>query len=79
MTVVNLAGLHARPAAELAGLASTFPSQTTVNGEDATSVLAIMAQGLVRGRDVEIATADPDGRDAVDALADLVESGFGED
>lgn len=79
VTVVNLAGLHARPAAELAGLASTFPSQTTVNGEDATSVLAIMAQGLVRGRDVEIATADPDGRDAVDALADLVESGFGED
>ncbi|MGJ9404528.1 dihydroxyacetone kinase phosphoryl donor subunit DhaM [Arthrobacter sp. KK5.5] len=78
VTVVNLAGLHARPAAELAGLASTFPSQTTVNGEDATSVLAIMAQGLVRGRDVEIATADPDGRDAVDALADLVASGFGE-
>lgn len=77
--IVNLAGLHARPAAEFVKLAGTFPSPVTVNGKDAKSLLEIMTLGLVRGRDAEIATSDPDGRDAVDALADLVASGFGEE
>lgn len=79
VTVINRDGLHARPAADFVKLASTFTSRVTVNGKDAKSLLAIMALGLVRGRDAEIATEDPDGRPAVDALADLVASGFGED
>jgi PTS hybrid protein len=79
VTVVNRDGLHARPAADFVKLASTFPARVTVNGKDAKSLLAIMALGLVRGRDAEIATEDPAGRPAVDALADLVASGFGED
>lgn len=79
VSIVNRDGLHARPAADFVKLASTFPVRVTVNGKDAKSLLAIMALGLVRGRDAEIATADPDGKEAVDALADLVASGFGED
>lgn len=79
VTLVNRDGLHARPAADFVTLAGTFPSEVTVNGVDATSLLAIMALGLVRGSDVEIATENPDGRSAVDALADLLASGFGED
>jgi PTS hybrid protein len=79
VTVVNRDGLHARPAADFVKLASTFRTRVTVNGKDAKSLLAIMALGLVRGRDAEIATDDPDGAEAVDALADLVASGFGED
>ncbi|WP_411721787.1 dihydroxyacetone kinase phosphoryl donor subunit DhaM [Mycetocola sp.] len=79
VTVVNRDGLHARPAADFVKLASTFPSRVTVNGKDAKSLLAIMALGLVRGRDAEISTQDPNGNAAVDALADLVASGFGED
>ena len=79
VTVINRDGLHARPAADFVKLAGTFTSRVTVNGKDAKSLLAIMALGLVRGRDAEIATEDPDGRLAVDALADLVASGFGED
>lgn len=79
VTVVNRDGLHARPAADFVKLAGTFDSRVTVNGKDAKSLLAIMALGLVRGRDAEIATDDPDGKPAVDALADLVASGFGED
>ncbi|MBG6237964.1 PTS hybrid protein [Mycetocola sp. CAN_C7] len=79
VTVLNRDGLHARPAADFVKLAGTFPVRVTVNGKDAKSLLAIMALGLVRGRDAEIATDDPDGRGAVDALADLVASGFGED
>ena len=76
--ILNRDGLHARPAADFVKLASTFPSRVTVNGRDAKSLLAIMALGLVRGKIAEISTDDPDGREAVDALADLVESGFGE-
>jgi PTS hybrid protein len=79
VTVVNRDGLHARPAADFVKLATTFATRVTVNGKDAKSLLAIMALGLVRGRDAEITTQDPDGRAAVDALADLVASGFGED
>jgi PTS hybrid protein len=49
-----------------------------VNGKDAKSLLGIMALGLTKGASVEVASADPAGREAVDALADLIETGFGE-
>ena len=78
VTLANADGLHARPAAELVKLASTFPQRVTVNGTDAKSLLAIMALGLVKGDEVEIASEDPDGAPAVDAIADLAASGFGE-
>jgi len=78
ITLTNSDGLHARPAAELVKLASTFPQRVTVNGIDAKSLLAIMALGLVKGDEVEIATDDPEGAPAVDALAALASSGFGE-
>jgi phosphoenolpyruvate---glycerone phosphotransferase subunit DhaM len=76
--LTNADGLHARPAAELVKLASTFPQKVTVNGTDAKSLLAIMSLGLTKGATVEIASEDPDGRDAVEAIAALAESGFGE-
>ncbi|MFK4729329.1 dihydroxyacetone kinase phosphoryl donor subunit DhaM [Agromyces mediolanus] len=76
--LINADGLHARPAAELVKLASTFAQPVTVNGTNAKSLLAIMAMGLTKGAEVVIASADPEGGPAVDALAELVESGFGE-
>ena len=78
VTLVNADGLHARPAAELVKLAGTFPQRVTVNGIDAKSLLGIMSLGLTKGASVEIASDDPDGRGAVDAIAELAESGFGE-
>ena len=71
MTLVNADGLHARPAAELVKLAATFPQRVTVNGADAKSLLGIMALGLTKGAQVEIASSDPDGATAVDAIAEL--------
>ena len=59
-------------------LANTFPQRVTVNGTDAKSLLSIMALGLVKGDEVEIASDDPDGAAAVDAIAELAASGFGE-
>ncbi|MCS5721798.1 dihydroxyacetone kinase phosphoryl donor subunit DhaM [Herbiconiux sp. CPCC 203407] len=78
VTIVNRDGLHARPAAEFVKLAGTFDVKVTVNGKDAKSLLGIMALGLTKGAPVEVASADPAGREAVDALADLIETGFGE-
>lgn len=78
VALTNKDGLHARPAAEFVKLANTFAARVTVNGKDAKSLLGIMALGLVQGTDVTIASADPEGEDAVNALAELVASGFGE-
>lgn len=78
VTVVNKDGLHARPAAEFVKLATTFSAKVTVNGKDAKSLLGIMSLGLTKGSSVELASTDPDGTDAVNALADLIETGFGE-
>ncbi|MEJ3403117.1 dihydroxyacetone kinase phosphoryl donor subunit DhaM [Rathayibacter sp. YIM 133350] len=78
-TLVNHDGLHARPAAEFVKLASTFDAEVTVNGTSAKSLLGIMALGLTKGARIEVAAADDEtGRRAVDALADLVATGFGE-
>ncbi|GAA3868246.1 dihydroxyacetone kinase phosphoryl donor subunit DhaM [Leifsonia kafniensis] len=78
VTLINADGLHARPAADFVKLATTFPVRVTVNGKDAKSLLGIMALGLTRGKAVEISTVDEEGKPAVDALAALIESGFGE-
>lgn len=75
--LINRDGLHARPAAEFVKLAGTFPERVTVNGKDAKSLLGIMSLGLLKGATVDLAGA-PDAAHAVDALADLIESGFGE-
>ncbi|MFF2052125.1 dihydroxyacetone kinase phosphoryl donor subunit DhaM [Leifsonia sp. NPDC058194] len=76
--VRNPQGLHARPAADFVKLASTFPVKVTVNGKDAKSLLGVMSLGLIAGATARIASEDPAGPEAVDALVALVESGFGE-
>jgi PTS hybrid protein len=76
--LVNASGLHARPAAEFVKTAAKHDASVRVNGVDAKSLLAIMALALPKGATVTIEASGPDARDAVDALADLVRSGFGE-
>jgi phosphoenolpyruvate---glycerone phosphotransferase subunit DhaM len=78
VTLRNRDGLHARPAAEFVTLASTLGVPVTVNGRDATSLLAIMGLGLTRGATVELSASGDGAEAAVVALAALVESGFGE-
>ncbi|MGY4856813.1 dihydroxyacetone kinase phosphoryl donor subunit DhaM [Cryobacterium sp. AP23] len=79
VTLRNRDGLHARPAADFVKLASTFDAEVTVNGKDAHSLLGIMSLGLTRGMSVEISGPDERSRPAIDALADLIETGFGEE
>ena len=79
VTLRNRDGLHARPAADFVKLASTFDAEVSVNGKDAHSLLGIMSLGLTRGMSVVISGPDEGSRAAVDALADLIETGFGEE
>ncbi|MDJ0322606.1 dihydroxyacetone kinase phosphoryl donor subunit DhaM [Cryobacterium sp. PH31-AA6] len=79
VTLVNKDGLHARPAADFVKLASTFDAKVTVNGKDAASLLAIMSLGLIRGKTAVISSSGANGAEAVEALANLLESGFGEE
>lgn len=76
--VRNPQGLHARPAADFVKLANTFPVKVTVNGKDAKSLLGVMSLGLTAGSTARIASEEPAGAEAVDALVALVEAGFGE-
>jgi PTS hybrid protein len=76
--LVNASGLHARPAAEFVKTAAKHDASVRVNGVDAKSLLAIMALALPQGATVTIEASGPDAHDAVEALTDLVRSGFGE-
>jgi PTS hybrid protein len=78
VTLINADGLHARPAAEFVTLAATLGVPVTVNGRDAASLLAIMGLGLTRGARVELSATGDGAAAAVDTLAALLESGFGE-
>ena len=76
--LVNETGLHARPAAEFVKTAAKYDASVHVNGVDAKSLLAIMALALPKGTTVSIDATGQDARAAVDALVELVRSGFGE-
>ena len=76
--LVNVTGLHARPAAEFVKTAAKYEAAVRVNGVDAKSLLGIMALALPKGATVSIEATGADAQDAVDALEALVRSGFGE-
>ena len=78
LTLVNPLGLHARPAAVLAGRLSAFDVEVTVNGVDGQSVMALMALGAGQGSQLVVEASGPDAARAVDFVRGQVESGFGE-
>ncbi|WP_138417252.1 dihydroxyacetone kinase phosphoryl donor subunit DhaM [Sinomonas gamaensis] len=78
LTLTNLTGLHARPAAVLAGRLSQFDAQITINGADAQSVMALMALGARKGSQVVVEASGPEAEAAVGLVRELVERNFGE-
>jgi phosphocarrier protein len=79
----NPLGLHARAAARFVHTASRFRSRVTVsrNGKamDGKSILGILLLAASQGAVLRVAAEGDDEAAAVDALATLVESGFGEE
>lgn len=79
----NQTGIHARPASLFINTASAFKSEITVtkNGKSgsAKSLMSILALGLTKGSEIIISADGEDEKEAVAALAKLVESKFGEE
>ncbi|MGM0545464.1 MAG: HPr family phosphocarrier protein [Bacteroidota bacterium] len=82
VTIVNDAGLHARPAAALVKLASTFESDFyihmygyKVNGK---SILGVMTLAAEKDAELELEVDGPDEKKALEAITELIDSGFGE-
>lgn len=84
VTIINALGLHARAAAQLVRLATTFSSKITLHRDDngrlanAKSILSLLALAASRGTIVSIKVEGADEEAAIDAVAMLFASGFGE-
>jgi phosphocarrier protein len=78
--VENKVGLHARPATYFIQKANEFKSSIWVEKDErrvnAKSLLGVLSLGIVGGVPIKIIADGTDERDAVDALYDLVNTGF---
>ena len=81
--VVNQLGMHARAAAKFVHLATKYEAQVRVARDsremDGKSIMGILLLAAARGMTITISADGSDERDAIEALAALVASGFGED
>ena len=76
--LVNLAGMHARPAAKIAGGLSALDAEVTVNGVDGASMTGLMTLAAGKGSVLHVEASGPDAERAVAYVAGLVRNGFGE-
>jgi len=81
--ICNARGLHARASAKFVKLASTFNAEVSVSRDgqtvDARSIMGLMMLAAGPGCEIEISAEGAEARQAVDALAELVEARFDED
>jgi len=80
--IENRNGLHARPAAEIVKAASKFRSEVTIRRDDmevnGKSIMGVMMLAAEYGTTLWLRANGEDAEQAVDALAALVASRFGE-
>ena len=83
VVVVSALGLHARPAARFVQLATRFCSRVLVARDskvmDGKSIMGILLLAAARGTTITISAEGPDETAAVETLAQLVESGLGDE
>ena len=80
--IENRNGVHARPAAEIVKLAARFKSDITIVRDDlevnGKSIMGVMMLAAEFGSTVTLRAAGPDSEAAVEQLAALISSKFGE-
>ncbi len=80
--IPNRAGMHARPAAEFVKLAGRFVAEVKVAKDglevDGKSIMGVLMLAAEQGSELRISASGSDAAEALDALAGLVERGFGE-
>jgi phosphocarrier protein len=82
VVVVNRRGLHARAAARLVTLAERFGAAVDVTRDGQTvsarSIMGLMMLGAGQGATLDLRAEGWDAREALDAIAALIEAGFHE-
>lgn len=82
VTIQNIVGLHARPATFFIQKANTYKSSISVIKDDkrvnAKSLLGVLSLGVVKGMTVTLSAEGPDEDEAIEGLAELIDSCFGE-
>ncbi len=81
ITIINKAGLHARAAAKMVELTSTFSCDVRVGRDklvDGKSILALMMLAAVKGTELRIIVDGPDEEQAMLSICELVNNRFGE-
>ncbi len=82
INIKNSVGLHARPATFFIQKANTYKSSIWVESGDrranAKSLLGVLSLAIVKGMDITIIADGPDEAEALEGLAELVDSGFAE-
>lgn len=80
--IINRRGLHARAAAKLVTLAEKFSASVEVakDGQSvsARSIMGLMMLGAAPGSTVRLRAEGFDAKEALDAIAALIEAGFHE-
>ena len=83
VTVQNQIGLHARPATFFIQRANEFRSSVWIERDErrvnAKSLLGILSLGIVGGTGIRIIADGEDEVASVEALVELVESGFSDE
>ncbi len=80
VTLQNKIGLYARPATFFIQKANEFKSSIWIEKDErrvnAKSLLGILSLGVTTGTTIRIIADGPDNQEAVDSLANLVNTGF---
>lgn len=83
ITIMNKLGLHARPAAQLVQTASKFESEIKLMRKNlevnAKSIMGVMMLAAELGSRITITAEGPDEWEAVEAVARVIQSRFGEE
>ena len=82
VTIVNKLGLHARAAAKMVTMASSYSSEIDIARNDQSvngkSIMGVMMLAASKGTELIITTNGDDEQEAADRLAQLVAEKFGE-
>ena len=82
ITITNNIGLHARPATFFIQKANSFKSSIWIEKDDrkvnAKSLLGVLSMGIAKGMTVTLVADGQDENAALDALVELVNTGFAE-
>ncbi len=82
-TIINRLGLHARAAAQLVQTANRFAAEVILQKEDlevnGKSIMGVLMLAAAKGSSVSVRTDGQDETEAMNAVGQLINDGFGED